>query len=591
MRPSRIGAPSLRYVYTRQSGVTPVAPAHGEDAPSTHRAVVLQPLAPQGRIANASRPRASSRGPLTPRTVSGRATLCGVLYRAWLLLATIALVLALLWVQSLVGAVPLHPTLLQRGVQWAELIWLAPVPLALALWLGWFLYADAARPDPAPIAVPVTTATRGSEPRPIRLVLRFVTRGDNQEVLRDSVAAVHAAFANYPEAGPYRVEVVSERAVDLGNGFAGGDREAVFVVPHDYSTPDRSRFKARALTYLQSAVQPQPGDWYVYLDEESAIDTPVIAGLYRFVERAQTRAADRGLATPRLIGQGAILYQGGTWFFRGADALRTADDVGRFRLQYALGMPLFGVHGSYIVVSGEDDAELPFDVGTRNSMTEDAAWALRAWARGYRFGWVEGFLREQPPQRTWDFIRQRARWLSGIRLVLRDKVVPLRLRACLGAFTLLWQLSFLPFLVTVAAVIVHIVPPVWMRIPADFAWATFVLAYLQGGDIQARRVTSAVQSSELAGGRLPRPNLSQRLESLANRMISWALALCYIWYALLEAAGVLYSLRPKRDFFVIYKPSLTHTASMANELAGQHVSDLPAAPASASASLIQRPPA
>ncbi len=367
-----------------------------------------------------------------------------------------------------------------------------------------------------------------------------------------------------------------------GEARSAGGEVAVFVVPRDYSTPNRSRFKARALTYLQSCVAARPGDWYLYLDEESAIDTSVVAGLYRFIAGAQRRAAQRGQATPRLIGQGAILYQGGTWFFRGADALRTADDIGRFRVQYALGMPLFGVHGSYIVVSGEDDSDLSFDVGARNSLTEDAAWALRAWARGYRFGWVEGFLREQPPQRTWDFIRQRARWLSGIRLVLRDEVVPLRLRACLGAFTLLWQLSFLPFLVTLAAVIVHIAPPVWMRIPADFAWATFVLAYLQGADVQAKRVTSAVESSERAGGRLPRPDVAQRLETVANRVTSWALALCYIWYAVLEAAGVLYSLKPKRDFFVIYKPSLTHAP--VEKPVEKQVPDVPAAPVS----LVQR---
>ncbi len=505
--------------------------------------------------------------------------LAPTLYRGWLLLATAMLTAALLYVQSLVGAAPPHPTLLQRGVQWAELIWLTPVPLAVALWLGWFFYADAARPDPTPVAVPVFTRA-GAAPYPARLVFRFVTRGDNQAVLRDAVAAVHLAFAHYPGGGgPYRVEVVSERPVDLADTSG---RVAVFVVPRDFHTAHHSRFKARALTYLQSAVQPRPGDWFIYLDEESAVDTPMVAGLYRFVWQARQEAARERRDTPRLIGQGAILYQGGTWFFRGADALRTADDIGRFRLQYALGMPLFGVHGSFIVVCGEDDAQLSFDVGARNSLTEDAAWALRAWARGYRFGWVEGYLREQPPQRAGDFVRQRARWLSGIRLVLRDQLVPLRYRACLGAFTLLWQFSFLPFLVTLAAVAVHIVPPVWMRLPADFAWATFVLAYLQGADVQAKRAPSATESSRLAGmGALaPRPSPRQRFAALATRVASWTLALCYIWYALLEAAGVVYSLKPKKDFFVIYKPSLSRTTAAPTAQTASQPTDLPAAPAS-----------
>jgi egghead protein (zeste-white 4 protein) len=474
------------------------------------------------------------------------------LYRLWLVVATAALCAVLLWIQSLVGAVPEHPTRAQQIVQWAELIWLTPAPLALALWLGWFLFADTARPDPEPASVPRIPNPTGAGSRPVRVVFRYVTRGDNQAVLREAVKSAHDAFESYPQAkGPYRIEVVSDRAV-----FLDDPREnlAVYVLPKDYVTPNKSRYKARALAYLQSQTQPQAGDWHIYLDEESVVDAALVAGVYRFIAKALIRMARAGKPTPRLIGQGGILYHGGTWFFRGADALRTADDVGRFRLQYALGVPIFGIHGSYIVVSGADDGDLPFDVGGRNSLTEDAAWALRAWARGYRFGWVDGYVHEQPPQRLKDFVRQRARWLSGIRLVLADHEVPLRFRACLGVFTVLWQVSFLPFLVTLAAFLVHIAPPVWMRLPADFAWATFVLAYFQGADIEARYAARAT-----AARRHWTPVVAHTV-SLGRRLASWVMACCYIWYALLEAAGVVYSLRPKSGFFVIYKPDLTQTS-------------------------------
>ncbi|HKB47222.1 MAG TPA: glycosyltransferase family 2 protein, partial [Ktedonobacterales bacterium] len=356
-------------------------------------------------------------------------------YRLWLIGATAALMLALLWLQQLLGAVPAHPTTLQRGIQWAELIWLAPVPLSLALWLGWLLFAEAARPSPPATDVPLLTRKRRGVTLPTRLVFRFATRGDNREVLRESVAAVHAAFDRAAfVTGPYRVEIVTERAFDIAD--APG-LVATYVVPARYATPAGSRYKARALAYLQAETHPQPEDWHIYLDEESVVDAAFVAGVYRFIRRALTRR--RGHRQAPVIGQGPILYQGGHWFFRGADALRTADDLGRFRLQYALGMPLFGVHGSYLVLRGVDDARLAFDVGPRNSLTEDAAWALRAWARGYRFAWVEGYLREQPPQRVRDFVRQRARWLSGIRLVIQDAAVPRRYRACLAMFTLLWQ--------------------------------------------------------------------------------------------------------------------------------------------------------
>lgn len=472
-------------------------------------------------------------------------------YRLWLICATLVLMFLLFWLQAQLDRVRIHPSTVRTVVQWAELTWLTPIPLAIVLWLGWFLFAEAARPDPLHVSVPVIVPpTQGmfafTPPTPVWLVFRFVTRGDNVDILRDSVIAVHQAFACYQQAsGPYRIEIISERPISLNLG--PDSRVRIYVVPPTYVTRHHSRFKARALTFLQEQVRPQQEDWYVYLDEESLVNEHMLAGVYRFIQRsikAEQRPQEGGKrsASTGLIGQGAILYQGGNWFFRGADALRTADDLGRFRLQYALGAPMFGVHGSYIVVRGIHDRQLSFDVGTANSVTEDAAWALRAWSQGFRFAWVQGYLHEQPPQKARDFVRQRSRWIAGIRAVLRDRQTPFRYRLCLGLFTALWQLAFLPFLVAIVALVTHASPFHWIRLPADFAWATFILAYLQGIDIQSR---------------YPHPFLKKgAFEIQWKRAVSWLLILCSIWYALLEAVGVLYSFKPGQGFFVIHKPSL-----------------------------------
>jgi beta-1,4-mannosyltransferase len=493
-----------------------------------------------------------------PASQARRGLFAGILpwfYRCWLIGATVALTLLLLQLQAVLDRIPAHISLLRTSVRWAELTWLAPVPLAIILWLGWFIFAEAVRQNPKPVEVPRVTAKRGllafAPAKPVRLVFRFVTRGDNVDVLRDSVVAVHQAFARYPLAsGPYQIEVISERPVAVSTRADGKGKTSVYVVPPNYVTEKQSRFKARALTYVQEQVRPQPEDWYIYLDEESLIDEKMLAGLYRFIWRSieaeshmQKEKDGKKVRPAGLIGQGAILYQGGNWFFRGADALRTADDIGRFRLQYALGMPMFGVHGSFIVIRGTDDARLSFDVGWANSITEDAAWALKAWAQGFRFAWVDGYLHEQPPQRARDFVRQRSRWLSGIRAVLHDTQIRFPYRICLGIFAGLWQLAFLPLLVAVVALFVHASPFVWMRIPADFAWATFVLAYLQGTDVQAKHSHPFLQRKS-------------KLELQSKRIVSWLLVLCSIWYTLLETLGVLYSLWPKQGFFVISKPSL-----------------------------------
>lgn len=472
-------------------------------------------------------------------------------YRLWLICGTLALMFLLFWLQTQLDRIHVHPSTVRIVVQWAELTWLTPIPLAIVLWLGWFFFAEAARPDPSHVSVPVIVppeqgflAFTPPAPVPVRLVFRFVTRGDNVDILRDSVIAVHQAFARYEQiSGPYRIEIISECPLSLNLGPDSHVR--IYVVPPHYVTQHESRFKARALTFLQEQVPPRLEDWYIYLDEESLVNEHMLAGVYRFIWRslkAEQRAQKRGKRPARLIGQGAILYQGGNWFFRGADALRTADDLGRFRLQYALGAPMFGVHGSYIVVRSIHDKQLSFDVGTANSVTEDAAWALRAWSKGFRFAWVRGYLHEQPPQKARDFVRQRSRWITGIRAVLRDRQTPLRYRLCLGMFTALWQLAFLPFLVAVVALVTHASPFHWIRLPADFAWATFTLAYFQGIDIQSR---------------YPHPFLKKgAFEVQWKRAVSWLLILCSIWYALLEAIGVLYSFKRGQGFFVIHKPSL-----------------------------------
>lgn len=472
-------------------------------------------------------------------------------YRLWLICATIVLMFLLFWLQAQLDRVHIHASTVRTVVQWTELTWLTPIPLALILWLGWFFFAEAARPNPEHISAPVIVPPKQGifafkPPIPVRLVFRFVTRGDNVDILRDSVIAVHQAFASYQQfSGPYRVEIISECPISLNLG--PDSRVHIYVVPPTYVTQHHSRFKARALTCLQEQVHPRQEDWYIYLDEESLVNEHMLAGVYRFIwrsidaEQGAGKGGKRSIPT-RLIGQGAILYQGGNWFFRGADALRTADDLGRFRLQYALGMPMFGVHGSYIVIRGIHDRQLSFDVGTANSVTEDAAWALRAWSKGFRFSWVQGYLHEQPPQKARDFVRQRSRWLTGIRAVLRDRETPFRYRLCLGTFTALWQLAFLPFLVAIVALVTHASPFHWIRLPADFAWATFTLAYLQGIDIQSR---------------YPHPFLKKGAFELQwKRAVSWLLILCSIWYALLEAVGVLYSFKPGQGFFVIHKPSL-----------------------------------
>ena len=416
-------------------------------------------------------------------------------YRCQLLIETLVILWLLSITQSLLHGIPSHFSEWQDIIQWAEIAWFIPTPLAIVTWISWLFFTQAVYPDPVAIKVPFISLDQESSAlpllKPVRLVFRFVTRGENVDVLSQSVLAVHKAFASYPSIyGPYRVEIVSDRVLSLPT--VTKSYTSVYVVPQDYVTPYRSRFKARALTYLQEETDPQPEDWHIYLDEESTIDEVFLAGIYHFVSQSVARMGLPNWRCRGIIGQGTIIYHGGHWFFRGADAIRTAGDLGHFRLQYSLGIPLSGMHGSFIVVRATDGVHLSFDVGPRNSITEDTAWALRAWVKGFRFRWVHGYLYEQPPQRVRDFMKQRSRWLIGVRLVLRDKTLPWRYRGCLAVYVCLWNLTPVPLALAICTVFTSTVTFPWIHIAANFVWAVTFLSYLQGAYVQARRTAHFV---------------------------------------------------------------------------------------------------
>jgi len=62
-------------------------------------------------------------------------------------------------------------------------------------------------------------------------------------------------------------------------------------------------------------------------------------------------------------------------------SIRVGDDFGKFRLQYESQSPWIGMHGSFVVCSNAVERAVGFNHGIRGSITEDAYFALVAWAR------------------------------------------------------------------------------------------------------------------------------------------------------------------------------------------------------------------
>lgn len=271
-----------------------------------------------------------------------------------------------------------------------------------------------------------------------RLIVTYVSRGDNAEALKRAIAQSRQVLR---ELGVnYLIEAITDLPVD-----SGADRS--LVVPATYSTRYGAKYKARALEYgrHQRYLSDLDSDmWILHMDEESVITPAAVAGINHYISDPFYQWT---------IGQGEIKYNahnyGKNLLITAVDALRTGDDLGRFRFQYKLfRKPLFGMHGSFFLLQALLEERIGFDLSPRGSITEDAYFALIAAHKGVRFGWVEGFIREQSPFTLKALLKQRRRWIAGLRLLVTDPVVSRRQRYMLGLNMFLWRIAWVGPVIT-----------------------------------------------------------------------------------------------------------------------------------------------
>ena len=388
----------------------------------------------------------------------------------------------------------------EGGANWLGVLkyaWLSSLLFSAANLAGLVLYGAPREPTGAP--------------QQEKLVVCYVSRGDNREALRRAVAGSRSAIEAAGAWASVYVITDTDVSADL-DGLATN-----IVVPESYKTPRRARYKARALHYgIWRLSQKEPG-WVLHLDEESQLTTSAVRGAQEFMAR------HRG---DRVVGQGEIQYHG-KGLLEAADMIRTGDDLGRFRAQYrGLGRPLFGIHGSFILAPVELEAELGFDCSPGESITEDTYTALRAWEQGVRFRWVDGVVREPSPHSIGDFLKQRRRWFCGLSHVARRSNLRPSTRLMLAAAILMWGVSWTAPLI----LLVDLAFPAHVWGPVD------VLLAITAG---------AFYSTYLIGcGRSTGGNLLKLLKT--GLLVPFAAAL--------EAAAVVYALcRPVRTFEVISK--------------------------------------
>ncbi len=351
-------------------------------------------------------------------------------------------------------------TAMELAWSWGSLLWLGAVlPGTMGL-MGMLAYKH---PETLDEVTPIN-----------RLVCwRIVSRGTNRKALMSTIRRCQKEMKKTP-LFPYIIEVVTDNTKD---DFPKEGKDIRHIaVPTTYQTKNKSLYKARALHYAATHSPLPDNAWIVHLDEETQPTASGIKGICAMIREEEYTGNLR-------VGQGAILYHR-QWkkhpILTLADNVRTGDDFARFHFQHQIGVTIFGLHGSFIVVRNDIEKSIGFDFGKVGSITEDAFWALVAMERGIRCRWVEGYLEEQSTQSSGDFIKQRRRWFQGLAKVSLFAPVGIKWRMSLGINTFLWALAPFASLYTLVHLFYGFSHEWWVTFLANYSYASFGTLYLIG---------------------------------------------------------------------------------------------------------------
>ncbi|KAI0869639.1 glycosyltransferase like family 2-domain-containing protein [Hypoxylon argillaceum] len=261
-----------------------------------------------------------------------------------------------------------------------------------------------------------------------RLLICLVTKGDNVEIVKQSVRAAQGCYSSIDPRISFHVlteETKVSRFNDLPRSVKVHGTQTEFQ-------PSKAKYKARSLEWFRVNLEIKDDDWVLHIDEETAIDEYLVRTCIDFI----TRQGDKD------VGTGVIHYNLPGYYNNAltavGDMLRLQDDwfrvpgLANYRNYIAL-----GVHGGFLLVRGIVENAVTWDT---DSLTEDYWFLLGAKDKGYRFGWVPAIAREMSPESIKDFIRQRRRWYTGMSRLGRLSGT---LEALSCAWNLFWPLYIL----------------------------------------------------------------------------------------------------------------------------------------------------
>jgi cellulose synthase/poly-beta-1,6-N-acetylglucosamine synthase-like glycosyltransferase len=205
---------------------------------------------------------------------------------------------------------------------------------------------------------------------------------------------------------------------------------------------------------------------------------------------------------------------------------------------------VFGIHGSFVLTPAEIEQAIGWDWGRKSDITEDTYFAFRAMEEGVTFDWVDGHIKEQSPFTISDIIKQRARWYTGLSLIVSEGDLSFLNRLLLALFLLSWTFAWFGSLITVLSIITVI-----FGVDNYFPlWATVISATIAGvfGSVYMVGVYRNVRYVQVAWYR--------KAAIMAATYILWFVQIVPV----VEAVAVLYAVyralfNPLTAFYVVEK--------------------------------------
>jgi len=271
---------------------------------------------------------------------------------------------------------------------------------------------------------PENIISRRDEIEGKNIIYTLTTRGKNTDTVKDSTKSVLYWLKKVKEkyalnfgAEPW-VVTEEDSYTERKGRFKGLENlgAKIFVVPEDYETTNRTKFKARALNYITEERGDlglnTKNDWIYHQDDETTVGEDTVLGNLDFI-----------LSKNGILGTGTILYDldwKNTILFT-KELLRTPDEY-RVLMSNKLKGICLGQHGSHFISRADLEDSIGWDFGEIRA--EDWLFGTKVldlYPSSIKI--MKGFAHEKAPLSVQDSLRQRRRWLLGnYEIIKRDDV-------------------------------------------------------------------------------------------------------------------------------------------------------------------------